>query len=69
MKISLHEFKEEVIEFLCEIGGCNEEHAHLLANEKHSDIEYKHKYHLNPSIIVGTILGINDCCIPSGLRQ
>lgn len=63
MKTSLYEFKEEVIEFLCEIEGCCEADAHLLANEKYTDIEYGHKYHLSPSIIAGSILGINDCCI------
>lgn len=65
MKTSLCEFKEEVIESLCEIGGCEVEDAHLLAHEKYSHIEYGHKYRLNHVIIAGSILGINDCCIPS----
>ena len=60
---AIEEFREEVIETLCELGGCSEEEAQTLAAEKHSDIEYGHQYRLSPSIIAGSILGINDCCV------
>ena len=60
---AIEEFREEVIEILCELAGCSEEEAQAIAAEKHSDIEYGHKYRLSPSIIAGSILGINDCCV------
>jgi hypothetical protein len=63
MNTSLYEFKEEVIESLCEIGGCNKEDAYTLVEKKCTDIEYGLKYNLSSSIIAGSILGINDCCI------
>ncbi|ADR35237.1 hypothetical protein Sulku_2580 (plasmid) [Sulfuricurvum kujiense DSM 16994] len=62
---ALHEFNEEVIEALCELGGLSEAEAQSFAASKRSEIEYAHKYRLSPSIIAGSILGINDCCIPS----
>ncbi|HZF70104.1 hypothetical protein [Sulfuricurvum sp.] len=62
--VTLSEFHAEVIEALCELGGCSEADAHALAEEKYSDIEYGHKYRLSSTIIAGSILGINDCCIP-----
>lgn len=62
---SLHEFNEEVIEALCELGGLSEAEAQSLAASKYPEIEYAHKYRLSPSIIAGSLLGINDCCIPS----
>lgn len=61
--VAIEEFREEVIETLCELGGCSEEYAQTIAEEKHTDIEYGHKYRLSPSIIAGAILGINDCCV------
>ena len=60
---SLNDFRIEVIETLCELGGCSEEDAQTLSEEKHTDIEYGHKYRLSPAIIAGAILGINDCCV------
>ena len=60
---TLNDFHTEVIETLCELGGYCENDAQALAEEKHSDIEYGHKYRLSPSIIAGSILGINDCCV------
>lgn len=62
---SLHEFNEEVIEALCELGELSEPEAQSLAASKRSEIEYAHKYSISPSIIAGSLLGINDCCIPS----
>lgn len=61
---TLNDFHAEVIEFLCELGGYSEDDACILASQKRSEIEYAHKYRLSPSIIAGSILGINDCCIP-----
>lgn len=60
---AIEEFREEVIDTLCELGGYSQEEARTLAEEKHSDIEYGHQYRLSPSIIAGSILGINDCCV------
>ncbi len=60
---SLNDFRIEVIETLCELGGCSEEYAQTLAQEKFTDIEYGHKYRLSPAIIAGAILGIKDCCL------
>ena len=60
---TIEEFREEVIETLCVLAGCRDEEAQTLAEEKHSDIEYGHQYRLSPSIIAGSILGINDCCV------
>ena len=62
---SLNDFHTEVIEILCELGWYCEADAQALAQEKYSDIEYGHKYRLSPSIIAGSILGINDCCVAS----
>lgn len=62
---SLNDFRIEVIETLCELGGYCEADAHALAEEKETDIEYGYKYRLSPSIIAGSILGISDCCIPT----
>ena len=62
---TLNDFHTEVIETLCELGGYCEDDAKVLAQEKFSDIEYAHKYRLSPSIIAGSILGINDCCVPN----
>lgn len=62
---SLNDFRAEVIETLCELGGYCEADAQAIAEEKLSDIKYGHKYRLSPSIVVGSILGINDCCIPN----
>lgn len=62
---SLNDFRTEVIETLCELGGYCEADAHTLVEEKLSDIEYGHKYRLSPAIIAGSILGINDCCVPN----
>lgn len=62
---TLHEFHSEVIEMLCELGGCSETDAQILAEEKQTDIAYGHKYRLSPSIVAGALLGINDCCIPT----
>ena len=66
---AIEEFREEVIDTLCELGGCSEEEAQLLAEEKHSDIEYAHKHRLSPAIIAGSSLGINDCCFPNQPRK
>lgn len=63
---SLRDFRQEVIDTICEIEGCDEENAHLIAEEKHGDIEYGHKNRLSPRVIAGAILGINDCCISPG---
>ncbi len=60
---SLREFHQEVIEELCELGQYCQVDAQLLAEEKHTNIEYGYKYHLSPTIIAGAILGINDCCL------
>lgn len=60
---SLSEFHQEVIEELCELGQYCQVDAQSLAEEKYSDIEYGHKYRLSPTIIAGSILGINDCCL------
>ena len=65
MMNSLNDFRTEVIETLCELGGYCEEDALILSEEKLSDIEYGHKYRLSPAIIAGSILGINDCCVPT----
>ncbi len=62
---AIFEFKNEVIETLCDLGGYSEADAQELAETKYSQIEYGHKYRLSPSIIAGSILGINDCCIAS----
>ena len=62
---SLNDFHTEVIENLCELGGYCEADAHTLAEEKRCDIQYGHKYRLSPAIIAGSILGINDCCVPN----
>lgn len=62
---ALHDYNEEVIETLCELGRLSEAEAQSLATSKRSEIEYAHKYRLSPSIIAGSLLGINDCCIPS----
>lgn len=62
---TIDEFREEVIESLCELAGCSEDDAQAIAEEKLSDIEYGHKYRLSPAIIAGAILGINDCCVPN----
>lgn len=62
---SLNDYCIEVIEILCELGGYCEVDAKAIAEEKHSDIQYGHKYRLSPSIIAGSILGINNCCIAS----
>ena len=62
---TIDEFREEVIETLCELGGYCEGDAQTIAEEKLSDIEYGHKYRLSPAIIAGSILGINDCCVPN----
>lgn len=59
----INEFRQEVIEALCELGGCSEAEANALSEEKRSDIEYAHTYRLSPAIIAGAILGINDCCL------
>lgn len=67
MRNHLTEYREEVIEELCALGGYTEADAHKIAEEKHADIVYGHKYRLTPSIVAGSILGINDCCIPSYL--
>ncbi len=61
--VTIHEFRAELIDILCELGGCTESDAHRLAEEKMSEIEYAHQYRLSPRIIAGYILGINDCCI------
>lgn len=66
---SLNEFRNEVIEELCELGGYSEADAHTLAEEKYSDIQYGHKYRLSPTIIAGSILGINHCCIASSAKN
>jgi len=66
---SIDEFREEVIETLCELAGYSQEDAQTLAEEKRSDIEYAHKYRLSPSIIAGSILGINDCCVSNQPRK
>lgn len=65
MMNSLNDFRTEVIETLCELAGCSEDDAQAIAEEKLSDIEYGHKYRLSPAIIAGSILGINDCCVPN----
>jgi hypothetical protein len=62
---TIDEFREEVIETLCELAGYSEDDAQTIAEEKLSDIEYGHKYRLSPAIIAGSILGINDCCVPN----
>ncbi|MFZ3052234.1 MAG: hypothetical protein WA099_02415 [Sulfuricurvum sp.] len=56
-----------MIEELYELEGCSVADAHALVEEKHSDIQYGHKYHLSPTIIAGSILGIKDCCVPNQL--
>ena len=66
---TIDEFREEVIETLCELAGCSEDDAKAIAEEKLSDIEYGHKYRLSPAIIAGAILGINDCCVPNQLYK
>jgi hypothetical protein len=40
----IDEFREEVIETLCELAGYSEDDAKTIAEEKLSDIEYGHKY-------------------------
>lgn len=59
----LTEYFDEVVECIQELGAYGDEKARSLADEKRSDIEYGCKYRLNPSIVAGNILGINDCCI------
>jgi hypothetical protein len=66
---TIDEFREEVIETLCELAGCSEDDAQAIAEEKLSDIEYGYKYHLSPAIIAGSILGINDCCVPNRTQK
>lgn len=63
MKHSLIEYYNEVIDEICGLEGCSHEEAKAIADAKFSDIEYGHKYRLSPSILVGSLLGINDCCI------
>lgn len=63
MMNSLNDFRTEVIESLCELGGYCEGDAKAIAEEKLIDIEYGYKYRLSSAIIAGSILGINDCCV------
>lgn len=63
MKHSLIEYYNEVIDENCGLDGCPHEEAKAIADAKFSDIEYGHKYRLSPSILAGSLLGINDCCI------
>lgn len=59
----LNEIHQEVIEELCELGQYCQDDEQSLAEVKYSDIEYGNKYRLSPTIIAGSILGINDCCL------
>lgn len=63
MSSRLSDYFDEVVECIQELGSYGEEKAKSLAEEKRPDVEYGCRYRLNPSIVAGSILGINDCCI------
>lgn len=65
MHHSFQEYREEVLENICELEGCDLTGACQFVEGKHGDIEYGHKYRLAPSIVAGAILGINECCVTS----
>ncbi len=63
MRNNLSEYFDEVIEAIVELGQYTEEVARAMATEKRGDVEYGCKYRISPSLVAGSILGINDCCI------
>lgn len=63
MRNNLSEYFDEVIEAIVELGQYTEEIARTMATEKREDVEYGCRYRINPSLVAGSILGINDCCI------
>jgi len=63
MRSSLSEYFDEVIEAIVELGQYTEDVALAMATEKRGDVEYGCKYRISPSLVAGSILGINDCCL------
>ena len=63
MNLSLNEYFDEIIDEICSLDGCHEQDAKAIADARFSDIEYGHKYRLTPTVLAGSLLGINDCCI------
>lgn len=63
MRNNVAEYFDEVVEAIGELGHYSEEDALKMATERRNDVEYGCRYRISPSIVAGSILGINDCCM------
>jgi hypothetical protein len=61
--MNYNDYTQEVIEAICDLEGYAHEVAVKIIQDKEEQIHYGHQYRLSPSIIAGSILGINDCCM------
>ncbi|MDD5716817.1 MAG: hypothetical protein PHW64_03365 [Sulfuricurvum sp.] len=68
--MNYRDYTQEVIDVLCDLEGYTHDAAVEMIQDKEEQIRYAHQYRLNPTIIAGSILGINDCCVaPASLKS
>ncbi len=63
MRNPLAEYREEVIEAIVELEHCSSKEAAKKADQHPESITHGARYRISPSLVAGSILGINDCCI------
>lgn len=61
--MNYNDYIQEVLDVLCDLEGCTQEAADKIIQDKEEEIRYGYQYRLSPTIIAGSILGINDCCM------